>query len=135
MALILFLPGIFVVWLVKYANAPSGKRLADTSIAVLPFQNTGDDQIGSTLADGIRRTLSNIPGLHVTDQAATRLEGTVRAAAGRMSITAQLVESADGRPIWTRSYERRVQDVSTVRDEICRDAVSALRQHALERRQ
>ena len=132
--LILFVPGLFVVWLVKYANAPAGQRLAETSIAVLPFQSIGDDRSGETLAQGIRGVLAGIPGIHVDAQGPMRLEGKVRTSGGRLSITAQLVESPDGSPIWTRSYERRAQDVSTVEEEICRDVVGAMRQHALERR-
>ena len=55
------------------------------------------------------------------------LEGTVRRAGNRLRVTAQLTSANDGLVRWGDSYEREVQDVFTVQDDITRSIVGALR--------
>jgi serine/threonine-protein kinase len=55
------------------------------------------------------------------------LEGTVRRASGRLRLTAQLTSVDDGLVLWAETYEREVQDVFAVQDDIARAIVAALR--------
>ncbi|MFC7543313.1 tetratricopeptide repeat protein [Siccirubricoccus deserti] len=57
------------------------------------------------------------------------LEGSVRAAAGRIRITAQLVEAATGKHIWAERYDRELGDIFAVQDEITRNIVAAIEPH------
>jgi serine/threonine-protein kinase len=122
------------------------------SIAVLPFVNRSRDDeeeyFSDGLADELLTMLSKIRGLRVaarsssfqfkgkTDDAetigrklnvATLLEGTVRKAAGRVRISLQLVKTANGYQVWSETYDRVLDDVFKVQDEIARAVVEALR--------
>ena len=113
------------------------------SIAVLPFavMGRGPDQefFADGLVDDITTTLSRLSGLSViarhssfvykgrpvdVRQAARELgvryvlEGSVRKAAERMRITAQLIDASTGVQIWAERFDRRVDDIFTVQDEI-----------------
>jgi TolB-like protein len=130
-ALILFLPGLLVVWLVKYANAPAG-RLAEASITIRPFQPAGgDDRAAAAITQGITDALSRIPGLRVTQNGTIALEGRVSESGGRLTIAARLVGAQDGGEIWSRRYERAPGGASVVHEEIARDVLNALREHAI----
>ncbi len=120
------------------------------SIAVLPFENLGDDE-RETFADGLVEDL--ITGLsrchdlfviarnstfvykdtHVDVRAAAAalgaryvLEGSVRWAGDQARITAQLIDGTTGGHLWARRYDRRITDVFGVIDEITSDIVAHL---------
>jgi TolB-like protein len=65
------------------------------------------------------------------------LEGSVRKAAGRVRITGQLVEAESGRHIWAERYDRAIDDIFALQDEIALNVVGAiepsLRQAEVER--
>ena len=113
------------------------------SIAVLPFAVMGSDPEQEFFADGlvddITTTLSKLSGLSViarhssfvykgravdVRQAARELgvryvlEGSVRKAAERMRITTQLIDASTGVQIWAERFDRRVEDIFAVQDEI-----------------
>ncbi len=113
------------------------------SIAVLPFANMNADADGEIFSDGIAEELTNalsrLDGLRVVARAsafafkqrsedvreigkklgvATVLEGSVRRAANRVRITAELVNVADGYRLWSERYDRTVDDVFAIQDEI-----------------
>lgn len=122
------------------------------SIAVLPFVNASPDAENEYLSDGITDelidALAKISGLRVSSRtsvfalkgkpldvravgallgASVVLEGTVRKAADRLRITAQLTSTDDGRLLWSQRYDRKLVDVFTIQDEIAGTIVSTLR--------
>ena len=115
------------------------------SIAVLPFSSLSADQDDEFFADGISEDIINalaqIPDLKVAARTSafsfkgknedlrvvgeklgvsTVLEGSVRRAGNRLRITAQLVDVADGYQRWSERYDREMEDVFEVQDEIAR---------------
>jgi TolB-like protein/Tfp pilus assembly protein PilF len=115
------------------------------SIAVLPFANMSDDPEAEYFSDGmteeIINALTQLEGLRVVARTssfafkgkaleigevgaklkvATVLEGSVRKAGTRLRITAQLVNVADGYHLWSERYDREMEDVFAIQDEIAR---------------
>jgi adenylate cyclase len=113
------------------------------SIAVLPFQNMSGDPEQEHFCDGlvedIITTLSKLAGLRViarnssfvykgqsvdirdaAKQLGVRyvLEGSVRKSGNRIRITAQLIDAADGAHLWAERYDRSVNDIFAIQDEI-----------------
>ncbi len=113
------------------------------SIAVLPFNNMSGDPEQDFFADGlvedIITTLSKIAGLLVIARNSTFsykgravdvrlvarelgvryvLEGSVRKSANRIRITAQLIDAATGVHVWAERYDRQLEDIFAVQDEI-----------------
>ncbi len=121
------------------------------SIAVLPFQNMSGDPEQEYFSDGISEDiitdLSKLSGLLVIARNSTFtykgravdvrqvgrefgvshvLEGSVRRTGDRVRITAQLIASATGHHLWAERYDRRLDDIFAVQDEITREIVAAL---------
>jgi adenylate cyclase len=121
------------------------------SIAVLPFVNMSEDAAQEYFSDGMTEDLitdlSRLTGLFViarnsvftykgravkTDQVGQELrvryilEGSVRKANDRMRITAQLVDAATGYHLWAERYDRDVQDIFAVQEEIAARITKAL---------
>ncbi len=122
------------------------------SIAVLPFDNLSSDPeqeyLGDGLAEDIITTLSKISNLFViarnssfaykgkaadirdiARQLGVRhvLEGSVRSSGKRLRITAQLIDAVDGHHVWAERYDRKLEDVFDIQDEMTREIVTALR--------
>ncbi|MDB4444036.1 adenylate/guanylate cyclase domain-containing protein [bacterium] len=121
------------------------------SIAVLPFDNLSGIPDQDYLADGITENiitaLSYIPEIFVIARNSTFiykgkavkaqevaedlgvryiLEGSVQRAGDRVRITAQLIDSASGRHLWADRYDRDLQDLFALQDEITLKIVMAL---------
>jgi serine/threonine protein kinase len=121
------------------------------SIAVLPFANMSADPENEYFSDGLSEELLNvltkIPDLKVTGRTSsfafkgrqedlrqigqklgvsTLLEGSVRKAGNRVRITAQLVKSSDGFHLWSQTYDRVLDDIFAVQDDIAQSVSSAL---------
>ena len=112
------------------------------AIYVRPFVNKSGDQEQDYLSDGITEEivtdLSKISALCVIGQTASMqadlkqlgithvVEGTVRKAASRLRITAQLIETTSGRSVWAERYDRGFSDVFAIQDEISHAIVEAL---------
>jgi len=137
--------------------ALTGPAIDDTqSIAVLPFLNLSRDDENEYFADGLAEELLNvlakISGLRVAARSsaftfkgkgasiaevgsalnvATVLEGSVRKAGNRMRISVQLANVADGFGMWSASYDRTLDDIIAVQDEIARCVVNELRRTLL----
>ncbi|HUF25747.1 MAG TPA: protein kinase [Gemmatimonadaceae bacterium] len=128
--------------------APTAPR----SIAVLPFVNASGDPGNEYLSDGITDelidALAKVEGLRVASRtsvfalkgkpqdvraigaligATVVLEGTLRRSGDRLRVTAQLTSTDDGRLLWSQRYDRRLDDVFTVQDELARTIVTTLR--------
>ena len=121
------------------------------SIAVLPFANMSSDPEQEYFSDGITEDLitdlSKLSGLfvisrnsaflykgkvvkpeQVSQELGVRylLEGSIRKANSRVRITAQLIDSATGYHLWAERYDRDLQDIFAVQDEVTRKIVAAL---------
>ena len=122
------------------------------SIAVLPFANRSSDAEDEYFADGLADELINvlakIRGLRVAARSsssqfkgrnedlsviggrlnvATLLEGSVRKAGNRVRIAVQLVKVADGFHLWSETYDRTLDDIFAVQDDIAQSVVKELR--------
>ncbi len=122
------------------------------SVAVLPFSSQSGDQESEYFADGIAEeiinALSKIKALKVSSrtssfsfkgrnedireiarklQVGTILEGSVRKAGKRLRVTAQLVNANDNSQLWAERYDRELEDVFAIQDEISANIVSSLR--------
>ena len=122
------------------------------SIAVLPFANIGDDleneYFCTGLAEDLLGALAKVEGLkvaartssfsfkgRVTDVSTigkvlkvnTVLDGSVRKYGNRLRITIQLISTADGHQLWSERYDRRLEDVFELLDEITRSVVGELK--------
>ena len=136
------------------ASAPApdtiaGETTSNPVLAVLAFDNLSTDAEMQFFSDGISeeiiQRLSRTAALKVIGrtssfqfrgehkaEAAGRLrcshvlDGSVRRAAGRVRISAHLVESASGTTAWSDRYDRSLDDVFAVQDEISEDIARAL---------
>lgn len=131
---------------------PAAKRAGPPSIAVLAFANMSADPEQTYFCDGIAEDIINdltrIAGLRVaarTTSFAYReksgdireigrligvdsvLEGSVRKAGNRLRITAQLIDVSSGYHVWSQRWDREIEDVFAIQDEIARATVAALR--------
>jgi TolB-like protein/Tfp pilus assembly protein PilF len=131
----------------------SGPKDKVKSLAVLPFVNMSPDPDNEYFSDGITEELLNVlaqvDGLQVTARTSsfafkgkhedirqigsqlgvkTILEGSVRKAGNRVRITAQLISVADGYHLWSESFDRRLDDIFEVQDEIALRISNRLRE-------
>ncbi len=123
---------------------PAPKPAAQqASVAVLPFANMSRDPDDEYFSDGLAEEIINalvkIPGLKVIARTsafafkgqntdirkiaeilgvANVLEGSVRRAGNRIRVTAQLIAAADGSHLWSERYDRQMEDVFALQDEI-----------------
>ena len=135
-------------------------------IAVLPFNNMSDDGTQRYFADGLTEDiiteLARFSSLSVVarnstfvyrDQAVDLVavgkslgaqyvvEGSVRKLGDRVRLTAQLIDAADGRHVWAERYDRQLEDIFALQDELVHDIVTVLpgqieasdRKHALRK--
>jgi eukaryotic-like serine/threonine-protein kinase len=122
------------------------------SIAVLPFANLSrdvdDEYFSDGLAEEIINALTHVPGLKVIARTSAfafkgknedirriantlgvthMLEGSVRRAGGRVRVTAQLIDAADGGHRWSQRYDREMSDIFAVQDDIAAAIAGALK--------
>ena len=113
------------------------------SIAVLPLVNTSGDPANDYFSDGLSEeliaVLAKIPGLKIIGRSSSflfkgksddsrtigeklgvtnLLEGSVRKQGDRVRIVAELINAADGRTLWSETYDRELKDVFAVQSEI-----------------
>jgi len=116
---------------------------AKPSIAVLPFRDMSpqkdQDYFCEGMAEELINALTKIEGLHVAARTSafqfkgkdlnvrkigeelevkTVLEGSVRKAENRLRITAQLINISDGYHLWSEKYDRDIEDIFAIQDEI-----------------
>jgi serine/threonine protein kinase/tetratricopeptide (TPR) repeat protein len=135
---------------VPAAAPPANAQVA--SIAVLPFVNRSasadDEYFSDGLADELLSVLAKIKGLRVIARTssfqfkgtkddiatiggrldvATILEGSVRKSGQRVRISVQLVSVADSSHLWSETYDRSLEDIFAVQDDIAQSVVKELR--------
>ena len=140
----------------ELAAAPS----AVSTVAVLPFvdMSPGRDQdyLCEGLAEELINALTHVDGLRVAARTAsfqfrgsgadvreigrqlgvaTLLEGSVRKADDRLRVTVQLVEAATGYHRWSQRFDRKLDDVFAIQDEIAESVATSLRGHVLSSRE
>jgi len=121
------------------------------SIAVLPFVNMSGDPKQEYLSDGISEeiisALSSVPKLfviarnstftykgkpvkvqQVSEELGVRyvLEGSVKKSGDKIRITAQLVDALNGHHLWAKRYDRNLDDIFAVQDEITKKIITAM---------
>jgi non-specific serine/threonine protein kinase len=130
----------------------SAEHSAERSVAVLYFENLSgvkeDEYFRDGITEDIITELSKIQGMHVYSRptvlayrdkpvtpaqigqqlrATYVLTGSVRRSGNRLRITAQLVDTQTDFPLWSERFDREMQDVFEVQDEIARKIAEALR--------
>jgi TolB-like protein/Tfp pilus assembly protein PilF len=125
-------------------------------IAVLPFLNISPDPNDAYFADGLTEELtvrlSSISGLKVLARtstmrfrgagkgvgeigkelkAGTVLEGSVRKAANRLRVTAQLIDATSEEHLWAQTYDRELEDVFAIQTEVAQNVTNALKTQML----
>lgn len=137
---------------VDSVGAPNSTLTADkASVAVLPFVNMSGDKENEYFSDGLTEELLNVlakvdalkvaartSSFHFKGQTgdiadiarrlgvATVLEGSVRQAGSRVRITAQLINATDGYHLWSETFDRELDDIFAVQDEIAGAVTDAL---------
>jgi adenylate cyclase len=124
----------------------------DQSIAVLPFVNMSSDEEQEYFSDGLSEELLNllakIPELRVIARTSSFaykgkdiqiadvakelnvehvLEGSVRKAGNQVRITAQLIRASDSSHLWSETYDRSLEDIFAIQDEISSEVVAQLK--------
>lgn len=131
---------------------PQSLGTSKTSIAVLPFTNMGMDKEQEYFSDGLAEELTEVlsknPKLRVISRTSAFsfkgkevgiktiaeklnvthvLEGSVRKAGNQLRITAQLIEAATDSHLWSQTYDRRLENIFAVQDDIANSVAGALK--------
>ncbi len=132
-------------------DTPAELSVHDASLAVLPFLNLSNDKDNEYFSDGLTETLlhmlTQIPDLKVAARTSSFafkgkqvgireiaralgvahvLEGSVQRAGDRVRITAQLIRASDGYHVWSDSFDRELEDIFSIQDEIAEKVGYAL---------
>jgi len=126
------------------------RRAPTTGIAVLPFENLGEDQDDTYFADGVQddilTKLAKVGGLKVISRTSvmpyrgarnTRqigdalrvshvLEGSVRRIDGKVRVNAQLIEARTDNHVWAEEYDRDLSDIFAIQSEIAQKIADQL---------
>src|ERR1700756_299689 len=142
-ACILVAATIVSLFLVLRRPAQLVANVAEKGLAVLPLVNMGGDPNNEYFSDGLSQeliaVLAKIPALKIISRGSSfqfkgtsddsrtigqklgvtnLLEGSVRKQGDRVRIVAELINAADGRELWTETYDRELKDIFAVQSEI-----------------
>jgi len=142
----------YFIFYQKQVLSSSNNNALEKSIAVLPFVNMSGDQEQEYFSDGLSEELLNllskIPDLKVISRTSSFsfkgknvdvrkigetlgvgyiLEGSVRKSGNTIRITAQLIEARNGTHLWSGTYDRNIEDIFKVQDEISMAVVQQLK--------
>jgi adenylate cyclase len=131
-------------------KATESTKMTEPTIAVLPFVNMSPDPDQEYFADGVTEDLitdlSKLPGITVISRHSTFtykgttvtvqqvceelganlvLEGSVRKVGDKVRITAQLIEGSSGRHLWAQRYDRGLENIFEIQDEVNEKIVMA----------
>ena len=144
--------GALVAEALRSLDTPaSTKRKDEKSVAVLPFANMSADPDNEFFADGITEEIINaltqVRGLKIAARASAFsfkgrneelavighklgvklvLQGSVRRAGTRVRVTAQLMNASDGYQLWSERFDRELDDIFAIQDDIARNIVDHL---------
>src|SRR5688572_5442613 len=130
---------------------PTADAVTVKSIAVMPFLNMSADKENEYFSDGlteeILNALAQVKGLRVAARTSsfqfkgvshnitdigrklnveTVLEGSVRKAGNKLRVTAQLIDVSDGYHLWSKTYDRELEDVFAIQNDVSMNIVSSL---------
>ena len=136
----------------RVPRRPTASPIPEKSIAVLPFDNFGDEKENGYFADGVQddilTDLAKVSDLKVISRKSVAqfrgstksareigqalgvghlLEGSVRKAAGRIRITVQLIDTRTDQHLWAETYDRELADVFAIQSELAQKIASALK--------
>jgi TolB-like protein/Flp pilus assembly protein TadD len=139
------------------APAPAAPTIPEKSVAVLPFVDMSEKKDQEYFSDGMAEEiidlLVKVPDLHVPARTSSFyfkgksediptiakrlmvahvLEGSIRRSGNRLRVTAQLVRADNGYHLWSETYDRQLDDVFKVQDDIASAVVSALKVSLLQ---
>ena len=143
----------YFIWQSQTTTIQSDDSMvSDQSIAVLPFENMSSDPEQEYFSDGLSEELLNllakIPELRVSSRSsafsykgkdfkisdvgrelnvAHVLEGSVRKSGNKVRITAQLIEAENDVHLWSETWDRTLDDVFVIQDEIAKAVVDELK--------
>jgi adenylate cyclase len=131
--------------------SPPAEKEGIRSVAVLPFVDLSAERDQEYLSDGVAEEILNVltkvGGLHVPARTScfafrgasvdareigkrlgvdALLEGSIRKAGNRLRITVQLVDAQNGYRLWSERFDRELDDIFAIQDEIARHVVDAL---------
>ncbi|MGD2121389.1 MAG: tetratricopeptide repeat protein [Gemmatimonadota bacterium] len=155
--MVFFIPVTLLAWrwgapgATAFSRTPHS-RAAPHSVAVLPFANLSgnrdDDYLGDGLSEEIINALAKVQGLQVAARTSSFvyrdraedvraigrelnvsavLEGSVQRSGNRLRVTTQLVSVADGYHLWSERFDREMEDVFVIEDQIAEQVARALR--------
>jgi len=144
----------------KAAQSAAAVAITDKSVAVLPFVDMSEKKDQEYFSDGLSEELidmlTKVPELRVPARTSSFyfkgkqatiadiakalavahvLEGSVRKSGNTLRITAQLIRVDNGYHVWSESYDRKLDDIFKIQDEIAGAVVRALRVHLLPMQQ
>ncbi len=144
------------LWVSKKRPFPAASG-AIRSIAILPFEDLSPEKDWEYLADGMTDALINalcgIPGLRVSASpssfffkekrtplpeigrrlhADALIEGSVQVSGDTIRITVQMIDAADGFHLWSEKYDRPLDDIFSIQDDIARSVAQALKVDLLD---
>ncbi|HEX9120864.1 MAG TPA: protein kinase [Terriglobales bacterium] len=150
--LVAVLAVVAAMWLARRRSTPAGTTDETPSIAVLPFVNMSSDKEQEYFSDGLAEELLNdlakIQELRVVARTSSFqfkgknedlrtvgkklnvgaiLEGSVRKEGKKVRITAQLIKAADGFHLWSETYDRELNDIFAVQEDIARSVAGSLK--------
>ncbi len=153
---LIILVGLFSARQTSDDVTPGDVPISNASVAVLPFVNMSSDQDNEYFSDGLTETLlhmlAQIPDLKVAArtssfafkgqnvsiqeiagalEVAHILEGSVQRSGDRVRITAQLIRASDGFHVFSENFDRRLDDIFLVQDEIAERVGRALSESLL----
>jgi TolB-like protein len=141
-----------LAWAITHYRGTSKAPASIHALAVLPLEDLSGDKEQEYFADGMTDALitdlAQIGSLRVISRTSAMqfkgskktlpqighdlqvdavVEGTVVRSAGRVRVTAQLVEAGSDHHLWAKSYERDLKDVLALQDEIAQDVAEQIR--------
>ena len=150
--MIIFMIAAVFWWRQGSGSSLMERSIPDKSIAVLPFRDLspggGQQYFGDGIAEDILNALAQVRALKVAGRTSSFsfrgsessmqeigkklgvgsvLEGSVRKAEGRLRVTAQLVSTEDGYQLWSQRYDRDIDDIFAIQDEIARAVADNLK--------
>src|SRR5688572_5768716 len=147
-----FIASYFLFFGGRFKSAPTNESSTEKSIAVLPFVNISDDPKQEYFSDGLTEELidmfTRIPGLQVTGRTTSfaykgknadlrtigktlgvdyLLAGSVRKSGNKIRITVQLVKASNGMHLWSESFDKEMDNILEVQDQISASVRDALK--------
>ncbi len=147
----LSIAGLVALAVLGWAGTRS-RRPSMSTVAVLPFANVGGDSsqqyLAEGMADGLATALGKVPGIRVVSRTVTShyrgrseidarelhkilgadyvVHATLRQLAGKLRVSAQLINATDNGEAWSESYDRDASDAYAVQDSIAHAVAQAL---------